>query len=135
MLGLLYFYVPEGRANFVESNFFMHYINHYFIGGFALFPPVAELAKNFSPATTAALALCFLGAKLNLVLALFNLLPIPMLDGWNVYSHFFPKLKNMTSELAKGIMMFSVLILISSAHYLFSFAEFLILQGIQMIFG
>ena len=135
MLGIIYYYVPEGRANFVEPGWFMMYVNHYLSGKGVLFPVLLELTKNFSPATTAALALCFLGAQLNLVLAFFNLLPIPMLDGWNVYAFFFPKLKSANSEVAKGIMMFFVLVLITFASYLFNFSEFLVLKGIGIFFG
>ncbi len=35
----------------------------------------------------------YLGARINLMLFLFNLLPIPPLDGFHVFSEFFPSLK------------------------------------------
>jgi len=41
----------------------------------------------------------FRGAVMNIVLALFNLLPVPPLDGWTVLSFFFPRLAQTNSEL------------------------------------
>ena len=44
-----------------------------------------------------------LGAMTNVVLFIFNLIPIPMLDGWTVFSHFFPAMNRISPETASMI--------------------------------
>jgi Zn-dependent protease len=39
-----------------------------------------------------------LGARINLILFLFNLLPIPPLDGFHVFSEFFPSFKPLENS-------------------------------------
>ena len=50
-----------------------------------------------------AMMLLSLGAALNIVLFIFNMLPIPILDGFNVFSFFFPGIHNVNPELKNGI--------------------------------
>ncbi len=45
----------------------------------------------------------------NFILLIFNLVPAPGLDGWNVVAELFPRLRNVSSELVKGIMLFIML--------------------------
>jgi Zn-dependent protease len=47
---------------------------------------------------------CQLGAMLNFVLFAFNLLPIPPLDGYTVFSYFFPRALRLDSEVQRGAM-------------------------------
>jgi len=42
---------------------------------------------------------CYLAAHINLMLFLFNLLPIPPLDGFHIASEFFPELKLLNASL------------------------------------
>jgi Zn-dependent protease len=50
-----------------------------------------------------------LGAVMNVVLALFNLLPVPPLDGFTVASFFLPQLERTNTEL-RNAGMFIVLV-------------------------
>jgi len=52
----------------------------------------------------------FVGAVLNAVLFIFNMLPIPMLDGWNVFNFFLPGLNRLSDEVKNGFT-FIVIIL------------------------
>ena len=52
----------------------------------------------------------FVGAALNAFLFIFNMLPIPMLDGWNVFRFLFPKLNRVSDEI-KNALTFIIIIL------------------------
>lgn len=54
---------------------------------------------------------CYLAAHINLMLFLFNLLPIPPLDGFHVASAFFPELKLLDINLA-GLFALTLLFVI-----------------------
>ncbi len=45
----------------------------------------------------------FLGATLNAMLFLLNMLPVPMLDGWRVYGHFYPGMLALDPQRAQFI--------------------------------
>ncbi len=45
-----------------------------------------------------------IAAKINLVLFLFNLLPIPPLDGFHVFSEIFPPLKTLEQYRTFGLL-------------------------------
>ncbi|MCF2148494.1 site-2 protease family protein [Desmonostoc muscorum LEGE 12446] len=58
-----------------------------------LFIAVLKLIANFSLPGLFSVEFLYLAARINLILFLFNLLPIPPLDGFHVFSEIFPKLK------------------------------------------
>ena len=62
------------------------------------------------------------GAMLNLVLFVFNLLPIPGLDGFNVLVEFFPGLFRRDSEVVKGAYFLMIVLLFSCSGRLFLLA-------------
>jgi len=64
------------------------------------------------------------GAVLNFVLFLFNLLPIPGLDGFTVLCDFFPKLPAISSETVRGAFFVLVVLAIAFVDKLFRLAEF-----------
>jgi Zn-dependent protease len=69
--------------------------------------------------------LFYQGARLNLVLMTFNLLPIPGLDGWHVANSLFPNLKHkMNSEIAKGTYLILIILAFLFIKYLFIAAEY-----------
>jgi len=72
------------------------------------------------------------GAQLNFVLFIFNMAPFPPLDGYGILSAFFPKLRNQSSEFLNGATFLIFMILMVSAKYLFAFAEYISLKGIQL---
>lgn len=58
-----------------------------------LFTGLLKLLINPNIAETFSLEFLYLAARINLTLFLFNLLPIPPLDGFHVFSEIFPQLK------------------------------------------
>ncbi|OGV37044.1 MAG: hypothetical protein A2X48_04330 [Lentisphaerae bacterium GWF2_49_21] len=51
-----------------------------------------------------ALLLFYHAAMLNILLFIFNMLPIPILDGYNVFSFMFPGVHNINQELKNGMI-------------------------------
>ena len=62
-----------------------------------------------------AINLFYLGAILNFVLFIFNMLPAPGFDGWHILSSFYPKLKTADSQ---GTYFVSLIILILAMNYI-----------------
>ena len=58
----------------------------------------------------------------NCFLFIFNLLPIPGLDGWNALTEYVPRLKNINSEFAKGITVFLIFLLFFLSEDIFDLA-------------
>lgn len=52
-----------------------------------------------------------LGSVLNIVLCLFNLLPVPGLDGFTILKSFFPKLGEVNSEWSSGAFLVAFMLL------------------------
>ena len=55
----------------------------------------------------------------NFTLMVFNLIPAPGLDGWNVLAEFFPKMRNISSEVAKGAMLGLMILAFMGVNFLF----------------
>jgi len=55
--------------------------------------------------------LCFTGGLLNIVLLVFNLVPVPPLDGWAILTYIFPHIHRLNTELRNGII-FGLFILV-----------------------
>jgi Zn-dependent protease len=78
---------------------------------FFIFATGASFVAKFSPHAVysstgpefGAMMLFSLGAALNVVLFIFNMLPIPILDGFNVFSFLFPGIHKINPELKNGI--------------------------------
>ena len=70
-------------------------------------------------------AMIFLGlfGLMNFVLFVFNMLPVPGLDGWNICTWFFPKLAMPNSEVVKGAMVILIFVAFMFVSYLFQFAQ------------
>ena len=67
----------------------------------------------------------YLLAKINIVLCIFNLMPIPPLDGFHVFSEFVPGLKSLgTSQL--GLFAFMILFMSGFFGSLFNLADIII---------
>lgn len=92
---------------------------------------IAILQQNESWASPM-FAMFFMGAKLNFVLFIFNMAPFPPLDGYGILSAFFPKMRKISSEFLNGATFLIFMILMVSAGYLFAFAEYISLKGIQL---
>ena len=70
-------------------------------------------------------AMIFLGlfGLMNFVLFVFNMLPVPGRDGWNICTWFFPKLAMPNSEVVKGAMVILIFVAFMFVSYLFQFAQ------------
>lgn len=68
----------------------------------------------------------FTGAGVNLMLFLFNMLPLPILDGWGVFSYIFPRLKDIItgSEAIKAIYIIIILLFIFFFDWIMTFCIF-----------
>ena len=71
------------------------------------------------------MGIVFLFGMYNFTLMLFNLLPVPGLDGWSAACELFPKLKTISSEFAKGAMLFLILLAFFGVQYLFAAGEWI----------
>ena len=70
--------------------------------------------------TAPVIYIVFLFGMYNFTLMVFNLLPVPGLDGWIAACELFPKLKTISSEFAKGAMLFLILLAFFGVQYLFA---------------
>ena len=70
-------------------------------------------------------AMIFLGlfGLMNFVLFVFNMLPVPGLDGWNICTWFIPKLAMPNSEVVKGAMVILIFVAFMFVSHLFRFAR------------
>ncbi len=60
------------------------------------------------------------GSVINVVLFIFNLLPVPGFDGWNVFSGLFPRFRQLnTSEFVKGAVFVVLMLAFFFIDYLF----------------
>jgi len=71
--------------------------------------------------------ICFIGVKINIILAVFNLIPIPPLDGSHLVSYLLPyRLSVKYQKIARyGILIILILILTDTLQYPFLLADHL----------
>ena len=70
----------------------------------------------------AAVSLILFGAIINMALFLFNLLPVPILDGWAIFRGLFPQIRKIRfeqSEFMKGTAVIAFIMIFMFARYLF----------------
>ena len=102
-----------------------------------LFVVFGVLLYFFGRLGDSAFLLLQIGSLLNMVLFIFNLLPIPGFDGFSVLSSFFPRLREFNSEWMTGIYFIMFFLIFFSFEYLWMAADFLLgllLYGIHLIF-
>jgi len=89
--------------------------------------PLTMISLQTSAFLSVARFICFLGVKINIILALFNLIPIPPLDGSNVVSYLLPyPLSLRYRKIARyGILVILILILTDTLRYPFLLADYL----------
>ena len=80
-----------------------------------------------------AISMLAYGAMLNFVLFVFNLLPIPGLDGFNILIEFFPGLFRRDSEVIKGAYLLMVILLFTCSDRLFMVAMNITLNTLELI--
>ena len=101
------------------TNFGLFLIGFFFFG--FLQTRISYLIENKAAGTTVLELFLLLGGY-NCFLCIFNLLPIPGLDGWNALTEYVPRLKNVKSEFAKGITIFLIFLLFFLADDIFELA-------------
>ncbi|MBU0677315.1 MAG: site-2 protease family protein [Verrucomicrobia bacterium] len=73
---------------------------------FALVSVVLSLMRLEGEAADIIQRLFLIGALVNGVLFVLNMLPVPILDGWKVYAHFVPPMRYMNPQMANQISWF-----------------------------
>lgn len=89
-----------------------------FLGLLPLFTEGVSASGSASAAETAG-HMFFLGGMLNLVLFMFNMLPVPGLDGWMVLNTFFHQLYAKKAELVNLLSFVMIILSIAFIDYLF----------------
>ena len=79
---------------------------------------ISYLIENEAVGRTILELFCILGCY-NAFLCIFNLLPVPGLDGWNALTEYVPRLKRLSSEFAKGVTIFLIFLLLVSVGRIF----------------
>ena len=117
---------PQRDYTFVSlagplSNIFLAF----FFGFILLFSIIA--LKNHSTIFTIASVMCLFGVKINIILAMFNLIPIPPLDGSHVLAYLLPySISVKYQQFARyGIILILVLIITDTLKYPFLLADYL----------
>ena len=117
---------PQRDYTFVSlagplSNIFLAF----FFGFILLFSIIA--LKDHSTIFTIASVMCLFGVKINIILAMFNLIPIPPLDGSHVLAYLLPySISVKYQQFARyGIVLILVLIITDTLKYPFLFADYL----------
>lgn len=80
-----------------------------------------------------AVRMIFYGCVLNQVLFMLNMIPVPGFDGFAVAENFFPGFLRLKSEGATIVTVVLIIILFSCIKYLFAFAEFAGIAGLQLL--
>jgi len=93
------------------------------------------LATRMLSANDFAVEMLAYGAMLNMVLFIFNLLPIPGLDGFNVLIEFFPRLFRRDSEVVKGAFILMVILLFTCSDWIFGTAINVTLAALGILHG
>ncbi len=93
------------------------------------------VVHHFNPEDTKLQKFMFQVASLNMVLFLFNMMPIPMLDGGKIFAYFIPALKNPNSELAKGLMIFAFFTIFSFSKYFWIYGNEISLYSANFLLG
>ena len=102
------------------TNFGLFLIGFFFFG--FLSTRIWNLVENEAAGMTILELFLLLGIY-NLFLCIFNLLPIPGLDGWNALTEYVPRLRNVHSEFAKGVTIFLIFLLFFLADDIFALSR------------
>ena len=76
---------------------------------------------------------CVTGGVLNIVLLIFNLLPVPPLDGWSIFTFLFPQIHRINSEVRNGIIFGLFILVFFSFGKLFVFGEYAVVFIVQIM--
>ncbi|NOY79536.1 MAG: site-2 protease family protein [Kiritimatiellaeota bacterium] len=95
----------------------------------AVFVPLLIVARRFSGsgASNPFLLLPLVGVRANCFLFVFNMLPVPILDGWTVYESLIPGMRRVSAQARGqvGIVVLLVLFMTPAGRFLWSVSEWL----------
>jgi Zn-dependent protease len=75
----------------------------------------------------------FFGAIINMVLALFNLLPIPGLDGWNILRTYWRKDLANAAEWVKGTFLVLIMLVFTCFDYIYNAAGVIVINFCRLL--
>ncbi len=104
----------------------------FFSFGF-LYPRIWNLMENEIAGQTITEFFLILGCY-NAFLCIFNLLPIPGLDGWAALTEYVPRMKSLSSEFAKGVTIFLIFLFLFLSGRIFLMA-FKLMELAPALFG
>jgi len=91
---------------------------------------VATAAADLAHAPLPITQLFYLGTLLNLVLAGFNLIPVPPLDGFTALREIFPKIRKLdATEFGRGVSVLLFMLVFVYGGKLFSFAGNVVVEN------
>ena len=99
------------------ANFGLFLIGFFFYG--FLQTRISSLMPENEAAAQAIIMLFVILGCYNAFLCIFNLLPVPGLDGWAALTEYVPRLNRLSSEFAKGVTIFLFFLLLIMAGRLF----------------
>ena len=70
--------------------------------------------------------------RMNCILLLFNLLPVPGLDGWNAFRSLFPNIRVPNTEAVKGIFVFLIFAALYCSSWISEFSMWVLLQSFKV---
>lgn len=68
----------------------------------------------------------------NFALLVFNLLPAPGMDGWIILAELFPRIRQVSSEVVKGAMLFLILLAFIAVRYLFVAGAWIMINILEL---
>ena len=90
------------------------------------------ITPNFTM-NNAVFQLFFTGGVLNIVLLIFNLLPVPPLDGWSIFTFLFPHVHKINTELRNGLIFGLFILVFFSFGKLFVFGAYAVFYVVQIM--
>ncbi len=101
---------------------------------FFIFAFVAALvfSKNGNNQAGPLLQFFMVGSVLNAVLFVFNLIPVPPLDGWTIISILHPKIHMINQELRNGIMVGIFIIVLLYFNVIFKIGDYLTIHTVNI---
>ena len=98
-----------------------------------LIETLSYLVENVSAGQTIMEFFLILGCY-NAFLCIFNLLPVPGLDGWAALTEYVPRMKSFSSEFAKGVTIFLIFLFLFLSGRIFLLA-FKLMELAPALFG
>jgi Zn-dependent protease len=108
-----------------------------FAGLLALYTVVCDFFPDAKAAEAGVNLFLQLGLRLNVLLAIFNLLPVPPLDGWDVFATIFPPLTRVNQEIRNGAMviLFMLMFTTDASLYVLQLPSYLTTQVTCSLLG